>query len=75
MQIDYLGSVSNSKLLIEKIQRYYFNRGIPLIGAKFQIIEELDQWGTRMYSVRSNIKWDVKSQSMKIDTRMALDDH
>lgn len=64
--IDSLGSVIGSKALIEKIQRYYYNRRIPLDGVKFSIVEELDPWGTRLLSIRSNIVWDVASQTMQV---------
>lgn len=66
-QVDYLGDIKASYSLIEQIKRFYYHRGVSLSGAKFEIISEIDKFGSKFYSVRSNLVWDVKGQQLIID--------
>lgn len=66
-QVDYLGDIKASYSLIERIKQYYYHRGISLSGAKFEIISEIDKFGSKFYSVRSNLVWDVANQRLVID--------
>jgi hypothetical protein len=63
---DYLGDIKSAHNLIERIKDYYRSLGIPLYGVKFVVEKELDQWGTRFYSIRSNMVHDVNAGVMRV---------
>jgi len=63
---DYLGDIKNAHALIERIKDYYRSQRIPLNGVKFVVEKEMDQWGTRIYSIRSNLVHDVKAGVLRV---------
>ena len=63
---DYLGDIKNAHALIERIKDYYRSRKIHLHGVKFVVEKEMDSWGTRIYSIRSNLVHDVKEGVLRV---------
>lgn len=66
LQTDYLSDLRNSYALIERIKSYYVSQGIPITGMKFTVEKEMDQWGSKIYSIRSNIKFNVQKGRMEL---------
>lgn len=62
--VDYLSDIKASHKLIEKIKQYYHNSDIPLNGARFWVESQIDHLGYKIYTIRSNIKFDVNKKVM-----------
>lgn len=63
---DYLGDIKNAHVLIERIKDYYRSQRISLNGMRFTVEKEMDQWGTRVYSIRSNLVHDVREGVLRV---------
>lgn len=61
MNNDYLSDLKASYKLIERIKFYYLSRGISLSGVKFWIDRTMDSFGSKVYSVRSNLIYTMKN--------------
>lgn len=62
--VDYLSDIKASHKLIEKIKHYYHERGVSLKGARFWVESSLDHLGYKIYSIRSNVQFDVNKKVM-----------
>jgi hypothetical protein len=61
---DYLGELKSSHLLIERIKDYYKSQGIPTYNMKFTVLREMDHLGNKLYSIRSNLVYNVKEETL-----------
>jgi hypothetical protein len=66
VQTDYLSDLRNTYSLIEKIKAYYISQGISTHGMKFEVEKSMDQWGSKIYSIRSNIKYNLTKGRMEL---------
>lgn len=64
--MNYLTDIKATYGLIDKIKQYYYNRSIPLNGAKFWVESQYDQWGSKFYVIRSNLKFNMTKRTMEI---------
>lgn len=65
-QTDYLGDLKASLRLVEQIKAYYIAKGISLNGVSIKVVPEIDQYGSKYYSIRSNLVHDLKSMTLKV---------
>lgn len=63
---NYSSELLLTKELVETIKDYYRSRGIPTFGMKFDINLDMDDWGSRLYTIRSNIKFDATKELMEL---------
>jgi hypothetical protein len=63
---DYLGDLKASYRLIERIKSYYVSRGISLNGVKFWVDKTLDSYGSKVYSIRSNLVHNLNTMALEV---------
>lgn len=66
VQTDYLSDLRKTYALIDKIKAYYVSQGISVHGMKFEVDKSMDQWGSKIYSIRSNIRYNIKKGCMEL---------
>lgn len=66
---DYLGDLKASYRLIDRIKAYYVSRGIPLNGVRFWVDKSLDSYGSKVYSVRSNLVHNTKTMKLEVGSK------
>jgi hypothetical protein len=52
---DYLSDLKANRKLMDKIRDFYTRNGIPTNQIKFNVKIDVDSWGSKVYSLRSNI--------------------
>ena len=52
---DYLSDLKSNRKLMDKIREFYTRNGIPTDKIKFNVKIDVDNWGSKVYSLRSNI--------------------
>lgn len=55
--------------LVENIKDYYKARKVPTWNMRFIIDKSLDDFGTTLYTIRSNLVFNVKDQSLRLSEK------
>ena len=63
---NYSSELLLSKELVEMIKDYYKSKGIPTYNMKIQINPEMDEYGSRLYTITSNIRFNVTKGVMEL---------